>query len=52
MSRVREKKGTDMKNAYDGTQLPKVYLGRVFLRGRKRHQTGRAVSFAAIQFDR
>ena len=57
ISRVSEKRVTQMKNAgiwtaYDSSQLPTVYLGRVFLRGRKRRQTGGAGSFAAIAFDR
>ena len=57
ISRVSEKRVTQMKNAgiwtaYDSSQLSTVYLGRVFLRGRKRHQTGGAVSFTIILFDR
>ena len=57
ISRVSEKRVTQMKNAgiwtaYDSSQLPTVYLGRVFLRGLKGDQSGGAVSFGAILFDR
>ncbi len=60
ITQVSEKRVTQMKNAgiwtaYDSSQVPTVYelyLGRVFLRGRKSRQNGGAVSFAAILFDR
>ena len=46
ISRVSEKsqmRNAGIRTAYDRSELPTVQLDRVFLRGRKRHQTRQAI---------